>query len=144
MQRELDRWREMAIRTSSPQGLVILLFDGTLKAMAQARPALEAGDIEASHNALMQAQDIVMALMSVLSPDWPPTANLVKLFGFVHGRLVDANWKKVASPLDEAEPIVRELREAFAQLGQSALSPVGVGAGTTGTQDQKGGLNFAG
>lgn len=142
MQRELDRWREMSIRTSSPQGLMVLLFDGALKAMGQARAGVALGDIEASHNALMQAQDIVLALTSVLSPDWPPTANCIKLFGFVHSRLVDANWKKALEPLDEAEPVLRELREAFAQLGQGSLSPVGVGAG--GSQDRKGGLDFAG
>ena len=120
---ELARWREMSVRTLSPQGLVVFALEGVLRRVGLAEAAMRSGALEDAHVALTESQDALVAVAASLNPNWPPTANLRRLFDFGVRRLRDSNWQKDAAPLAEVTPILRELADAFRQMGQGAAAP---------------------
>jgi flagellar protein FliS len=117
-QQDLDRWREMQIRTQTPERLLVMLFDALLVRIGEARTAIAASRIEAAHNALVGGQDLLGGLSAAFNPDWPPTVNLRRIFAFCRRRLMDANFEKAVAPLDEVEPLIRTLRETFLQVAE--------------------------
>lgn len=120
---ELARWREMSVRTLSPQGLVVFALEGVLRRVGLAEAALGSGALEDAHVALTESQAALVAVAGSLNPGWPPTANLRRLFDFSVRRLRDSNWQKDAAPLAEVTPVLRELADAFRQMGQGAAVP---------------------
>jgi flagellar protein FliS len=134
----LAHWRQASIRTLSQKGLMVFVLDGVAGRVATARTAIREGRIEAAHEALVAGQDALNAVARALNPTWPPTENLRRLFDFVVRRLRDSNWQKDAAPLDEVEPILRELADGFRNMGgqeQPAL---------TGAAGAPRGVDFAG
>jgi flagellar protein FliS len=140
-QQDLDRWRVSQIRTQSPMGLVVMLFDALLLKVEEGRQAIHGGQIEPAHNALMAAQDMLGGLSAVLNPDWGPTVNLRQLYSFARRRIMDANFKKAAEPLDEVTPMLKTLRDTFAQVAET--SPSGQTAVEEGKESPRS-LDFAG
>lgn len=124
-QQDLDRWRVSQIRTQSPLGLVVMLFDALLVKIEEGRQAIAAGQIEPAHNALMASQDMLGGLAAVLNPEWEPTANLRRLYAFARRRIVDANFQKATEPLDEVAPLLKSLRDTFSKVaeGEAEVSP---------------------
>lgn len=113
-------YRQVGIATESRERLVVMLFDGLLKFMAQAKTAIDARQIEAAHNALIRAQDIVLELQRTLDHSQAPelAANLDALYSYFFKQLVEANRQKSRAAVEEIEPFVLELRDAFAQAEQ--------------------------
>jgi len=138
-QEVLDRWRVSQIRTQSPLGLVVLLFDALLLKIEEGRSAIQDGRLEPAHHALMAAQDMLGGLSAVLNPEWEPTANLRRLYAFARRRIMDANLKKTTEPLDEVRPILRTLRGTFAQVAEGEAPPAAAP-----TRDSPRSLDFAG
>lgn len=120
---ELARWREMSVRTLSPQGLVVFALEGVLRRVGLAEAALLSGAREDAHVALTESQDALVAVAGSLNPSWPPTPNLRRLLDFSVRRLRDSNWNKDPEPLAEVAPILRELADAFRQMGRGPVPP---------------------
>ncbi len=136
MEAELTRWREMSVRTLSPQGLVVFALEGVLRRVGLAEAALASGALEDAHAALTESQAALIAVAGSLNPAWPPTANLRRLFDFSVRRLRESNWDKNPAPLADVAPILRELADAFRQMGQGdALAPAAAGRAPKRTVD---------
>ena len=106
------------VLTASPEELQLMLFDGAIRFCEQARPALEAQDIEASFNALTRAQKIVMEMCHALRDEIDPEtcANMRGLYLFCYQNLVAANIEKATTPLEDALQILHHLRETWLLL----------------------------
>jgi flagellar secretion chaperone FliS len=119
-------YRANAVLTASPGQLVLMLYDGALKAIALAREAFEtpADDprrIEIINKQLLKAQDIVHELQNGLNLEVGGefARTLHRLYDYHNRRLLEANLRKEVAPLIEVERLLRELRDAWAQmLGQ--------------------------
>ncbi|MDA8199197.1 MAG: flagellar protein FliS [Thermaerobacter sp.] len=120
---ELARWREMSVRTLSPQGLVVFALEGVLRRVGLAEAALGSVALEDAHVALTESQDALVAVAGSLNPGWPPTANLRRLLDYCVRRLRDSNWQKDPAPLAEVTAVLSELADAFRQMGQGAAVP---------------------
>jgi flagellar protein FliS len=107
-----DHYQTSAVETASPAQLVLMLYDGALAAIVRAR--LSAG-AEAVNRELLKAQDIVSELLVTLDHGrgGALAANLASLYGFCLDRLVAANLRKDLSLLDDVEPVLRGLRDAW-------------------------------
>ena len=112
--------------TASPHKLILMLYDGALSNIAKARQALaENRRLEAArHN--RKAQDILFELMACLNEEQGGeiAQNLKKLYLYMIDRLVQANVRSLEEPLTETESLLRQLREAWEQIGKE----VGLGA----------------
>lgn len=116
-------YRANAVLTASPGQLVLMLYDGALKALALALEAFEqpADDfrrIQTINTQLLKAQAILGELQSGLSLEAGGefARTMHRLYDYHHYRLLEANVRKQVEPVIEVERLVRELRDAWAQM----------------------------
>lgn len=117
MKTKAQQYLETHILTAPREDLLVMLFDGAIRFAGQAKPKIASRDFEGSCKLLIKAQRIVIELMTSLQKDLLEPAvyqNLMGLYNFVYFRLVNANVKKDAAPVDEALKILVHLRETWA------------------------------
>ena len=119
---EQARWT--AVEAADPLELVLLLFTRTLECVSRARYAIAQGDIPGRTNAIQGAMDCMIELTHSLRREQQPELvhRLLELYSFVLDRLRDANYRQQSAPLDEAEPVLRTLLEAWVEC-RARLQP---------------------
>ncbi len=115
---------ETGVNSASPHQLVSMLFDGFAVALATARNALDAGQVEAKCAAINRAVRIVdEGLKASLDPAGGALArDLDELYAYVVMRLTRANLGNDAAGLDECLSLMQPLREAWAAIGPTVAS----------------------
>lgn len=119
-------YRANAVLTASPGQLVLMLYDGALRAIALAReefnaPAENPRRIETINQQLLKAQAILTELQNGLNLESGGefARTMHRLYDYHNRRLLEANVRKQVEPVIEVERLVRDLRDAWAQmLGQ--------------------------
>jgi flagellar protein FliS len=116
-------YRATAVLTASPGQLVLMLFDGALNSMAMAmedfkRPATDFRRIEAIHRNLHKAQSILAELQGGLDMEKGGefAQTMHRLYDYHMQRLFEANMRKRVEPVIEVERLVREIRDAWAEM----------------------------
>lgn len=106
------------VLTASPQELRLMLYEGAIKFCRQAKDAIGRKDFEASYNALMRAQKIVLELSTSLNPKIAPELcdKLSALYTFIYRKLVDANMERNVAHIDEAIGLLDYERETWEML----------------------------
>jgi flagellar protein FliS len=92
-----------------------MTFDGILRFLHNAKPALEEKRFEEQHQNLIKAQALIMELICSLnhSVNPPLAANLDRIYRYCYDRLTKANIDDDISALLEVEKTLSELREAW-------------------------------
>ncbi len=116
-------YQTQSILTASPGQLVLMMYDGALRFMAQARagfalPEDNYSRIEKINVALLRAQAILVELRANLdmSAGGEIAANLDRLYDYYVRRLQEANLRKDEKPVIEIEGLVRTLRDGWAEM----------------------------
>lgn len=116
-------YRVNSVLTASPGQLVLMLYDGALKSLAIAseafgQPADEPKRIETINQQLLKAQAILMELQSGLNMEAGGefARTMHRLYDYHYRRLLEANIRKQPEPVVEVERLLRELRDAWAQM----------------------------
>ena len=125
-------YRANSVLTASPGQLVLMLYDGALKAIGLARESFETVHedprrIEIINQQLLKAQAILAELQNGLNLEAGGefAQTMHRLYDYHTRRLLEANLRKQVEPVIEVERLVRELREAWAQmLTQNDVSSV--------------------
>lgn len=128
-------YRANAILTASPGQLVLMLFDGALRALGVAREACErpASDprrIEVANHQLLKAQNIIAELQGSLNlnaGDGQFAREMHRLYDYYNRRLIEANLRKDPAPIIEVERLLGEVREAWAEMLRSQESGLASG-----------------
>ncbi len=121
-----ERYRQTQIQTASPLDLIIMMYDGAIRFINQAKNALAEKEFAPANNALQRAQDIIDELNINLNPEAGEiAANLRNLYLFINQRLIEANVKKNGEILDEALKLLTTLRSSWVEL-QAAKKPAAV------------------
>ena len=110
-----EQYRKVQAQTGSRADLVLMLYQGSIRFMNRALAKLDANDIEATHNALLRAQDIILELQATLDLEigGQMASSLADLYRYCVELLIDANLKKVAVPIIEAKRLIQELESAW-------------------------------
>jgi flagellar protein FliS len=105
------------ILTASQEQLVLMLYDGAIRFCEGAKQGWQEENLEAAHNALVRAQDIVLELTYCLDKEagGELADQMAQLYTFCYRHLVEANVQRSASMVEEVQGILRELREAWFQ-----------------------------
>ncbi len=111
-----DRYKRMAVETVAPGKLLLMLYDGAIKNLENAKKAIGDKDIGRAHEEIIKVQDIIVELMSTLDMRYDIAGNLYSLYDYLHRRLVEANVKKDLRILDEVQGFMKELRDAWQQV----------------------------
>jgi len=122
-------YQAQSILTASPGQLVLLMYDGSLRFMAQARDAFGQPEetprrLETIHTALIRAQAIISELRANLDFDsgGEIAVNLDRLYDYYNRRLFECNMRKNEIPLNEVEGLVRELRDGWAEMLHTSVA----------------------
>ena len=121
-----NTYRQTQAQTAAPGELIVMLYRGAARFVASAIEAIEANDVEASHNQLVRAQAVITELLESLNVEQGGEVgrNLFRLYEFMNQRLVDANLRKDAAPARDVERLLRELLPAW----EEAVRLAGPGA----------------
>lgn len=116
-------YQAQSVLTASPGQLVLMLYDGALKFLGLAKEGFSMADdsprrIELINTNLLKAQNIVIELQSNLNREegGDLAATLDRLYDYYTRRLFEANISKSIEPVIEVERLLRELRDAWAEM----------------------------
>ena len=113
---------ESAVPEADPHQLVMMLFDGALAAIADARLNMIRGQIAARGKAISKAMSIVdQGLKCSLdrARGGEIAERLHALYEYVCEKLFEANIKGQPEALDEPAKLLGELQDAWAQIGKN-------------------------
>lgn len=111
-------YKSNSVTTASPGELTLMLYNGCLKFIHQAKKAIENNQITEKHTNIIKAEEIVRELMVTLNMDLEISKNMMTLYDYMHRRLVEANMKNDIVILVEVEELVTEFRDTWKQLIQ--------------------------
>jgi flagellar secretion chaperone FliS len=121
--RQLGAYRQVGVTTAvdgaSPHRLVAMLFEGLLEALAQARGALQAGNIEAKCAAIGRAVRIIEEGLKSglnLTEGGRLAADLNDLYAYVSLRLTQANRFNDEAALAECSRLIEPLSSAWNEM----------------------------
>lgn len=108
-----QQYKENAILTASPEELVLMLYNGIIRFIEEAKGTIEKKDYMAANNSIQRAQDIITELMLTLDMNYDISKNLYSLYDYMLRRLIDANVKKDVTILEEVKGFAIELRNTW-------------------------------
>lgn len=108
----LNQYKKAQVQTASPEQILIMLYDGAIRFLNQAKVHINNNNIEQSHTNIVKAQRIITEFMSSLDMDLggEMAQNLFNLYEYLHYRLVQANIKKDLQAIDEVLGHLRSLK----------------------------------
>ncbi|HVU15764.1 MAG TPA: flagellar export chaperone FliS [Candidatus Didemnitutus sp.] len=117
-------YRANAVLTASPGQLVLMMYDGALRALALAqeafsRPPQDLRRLEAINQQLVKAQQIIAQLDGALNfdvGDGQFAREMQRLYDYYSRRLLEANLRKQVEPVIEVERLLTEVRNAWAEM----------------------------
>ncbi len=111
-----NAYRRMEAESRSPMELVVMLYDGAIRFMADARNALARNDVRARTEATRRALDIVSELQNTLNvkEGGDIARELDRLYAYMSTRLLDVT-RGDAAAADEIHKLLCTLRDGFAQ-----------------------------
>lgn len=121
----LSRYGTVQVTTSSPGQILVMLYDGLFRFLGEARAAIQARDRPRAGERISRAHAILELLASTLDPAHAPELcdNLQGLYLFCMSRLVTANVKQDAAPIDEVTRVLAPLREAWREAVARGAAP---------------------
>lgn len=127
-----SRYQSDGMSGSSPQKLLLAVFDRLVRDLETAKGAITTGRIEAAHHALLNAQELVFELNLALEPEvWPAAHELRSLYEHLLEILVEANLNKSVDRVERCLAIVNPLAETWAEAHRT-LEEQKVGLAGTG------------
>ena len=110
---------ETGVVAASPHKLIVMLFDGALLAITNARQQMAAGQVAEKGTSISRAIDIVSCgLRASLdkSAGGELAENLDALYGYMISRLLHANLQNDRQALEEVGNLLNDIRSAWQQI----------------------------
>lgn len=109
---------EGAIEGASPHNLILMLMNGGLERLVQARSAMERGDTALKGSLIGKAISIISGLQASLERGQAPELvdNLERLYDYMQRRLLEANIKNDPAMLDEVNELLRTVKSAWIEI----------------------------
>ncbi|MED1642034.1 flagellar export chaperone FliS [Brevibacillus agri] len=108
-------YKNNSVTTASPGELTLMLYNGALKFLKQAKNALVEKQWEKSHEYNVRVQDIFQELIVTLDRSYPIAEQMFQLYDYLYRRMIEANIKKEIAILDEVEEFVIQFRDTWKQ-----------------------------
>jgi flagellar protein FliS len=118
-------YRELAVRSATPVGLVVMLYDGVISALQRAIGAIEAHDIEKRCAHLNRALAIIVYLEGILNFEagGEVAQTLKQLYLHTRTCVLQASLKNSKEMLVPLIQRFSELRDAWQQAEAKSSSP---------------------
>lgn len=109
-------YQKSSVLTASPGELTLMLYDGCVKFIKQAKLALENGNFAEKNDKLQKAQAIITELMVTLDERQPISKDIMRMYDYIHRRLIEANIKSDIEIIDEVEKLVFDFRNTWKEV----------------------------
>lgn len=119
-QRLVQRYSQTQVETSNPLHLVILAYDGALTSLKKAVESDRQGNYEQKGREIQRALDFVNELWSALDMERGSeiAVSLSAIYRFASSQILEANARKDTKTLELVQELLKELRDAWAQLNE--------------------------
>lgn len=110
---------ETGVAMASPHKLVVMLFDGALLSLVIAQKEMKLGNVAAKSKAISKAISIIEeGLRASLNKEagGEIAQSLNALYQYITSRLLQANLQNNPGFISEAQQLLGDLREAWAQI----------------------------
>jgi len=112
-----NAYRESSVLTATPERLIVMLYDGAHRFLAQAAAAMRVRNIPVSHGKLRRAENIISHLQATLDLEQGEIAhNLQSIYAFCLRHLNQARIDLDADKVDEVDRLLSTLRDAWDQI----------------------------
>ncbi|MGA4643130.1 flagellar export chaperone FliS [Limisphaera sp. 4302-co] len=117
-----ESYRRVATQTAPPGQLILMLYDGALRALDQALRGFASDDPATAnatiHNGTQKAVDIIRELNFSLNMERGGqfAATLRRLYDYFERRLFESNLRKERSGIEEVQRHLQTLRDAWATM----------------------------
>ena len=123
--RGANAYRRMEAESRSPMELVVMLYDGAIRFVADARNAIARNDVHARTEATRRALDIVSELQNTLNvkEGGDIARELDRLYLYISTKLLEVT-RGDAAAADEIHKLLCTLRDGFSQAAASGTPSV--------------------
>ncbi len=113
-----DQYQRSAVLTATQEQLIVMLYDGAGRYLAQAAVAMGERQIEAAHNKLRRAELIIGHLQASLDFErgGEIAPRLASIYLFCQRHLNQARLNSDPEPIDEVRRLLGTLRDAWSQI----------------------------
>lgn len=108
-------YQSNSILSSKPEELNLMLYNGLVKFLMQAKKSIEEKNVVKAHENMVKAQNIILEFQVTLDPEYEISNSLGLLYDYMYRRLVDANLKKDPKIVTEVLGFATELRDTWSQ-----------------------------
>jgi flagellar secretion chaperone FliS len=121
--RGAEAYRRMNVESRSPMELVVMLYDGALRFVGEARDAIGRNDVPARTEASRRALDIVAELQTSLNMEHGGdiARELDRLYTYIASRLLDVTRGDRAAA-EEIYKLLGTLREGWSQASAAVAA----------------------
>lgn len=116
MAKQLQTYQDNAVTTASGPKLTMMLYNGCMKFIKQAKSALENNDFENKNYYIQRAQDIVQEFMITLDQTVEISQQMLPMYEYIYHQLQQANIKNEVKYLDEALVYVTDFRDTWKEV----------------------------
>jgi len=123
--RGAEVYRRTNVDTRSPLELVVMLYDGALQSLGQARDALARNDLAARTTAVSRTLAILTELQGTLNvkEGGAIAEELDRLYAFSISRLLDVTTKRDQTAIEDIVRVLTPLRDGWSQIAQQGIAP---------------------
>ncbi|RFU67429.1 flagellar export chaperone FliS [Bacillus sp. V59.32b] len=111
-------YQQNSVNTASAGDLTLMLYNGCLKFISQAKIAIAEGSVEKRNTNIQKAQSIIQELMVTLNMDLEVSKQMMTLYDYLLRQLIEANVKNDSNILNEVEDFITEFRDTWKQVIQ--------------------------
>jgi flagellar protein FliS len=121
--RGIDAYRRTEAQSASPMQLVVMLYDGALQFLSEARTAQATGDLPRRAHALRRVAAILAECQSTLDLErgGGVAQELDRLYSYMSARLIDITVKKDPTAIDELYQLMTPLRQAWVEAAAQSV-----------------------
>ena len=115
-----NAYHEVAVQTSSPTRLVVMLYEGSIRFLRESVVAIDSRDLNAKRQSIDRAVAIVQHLQSTLDMEkgGPVAADLNRLYDYILSRILDGSAKLETAALEEAIKLLKVLLAGWEEIAE--------------------------
>lgn len=109
---------ESSILSADPHQVIVMMYDGLLESIAQAKGAIERNDLDTKAKMMTKAVNILTALQNALDKESQPeiSKNFETFYGHCIAILNDVNVSLETKGIDDVYSFIKPLRDAWKEI----------------------------
>ncbi|HHZ01839.1 MAG TPA: flagellar export chaperone FliS [Tissierellia bacterium] len=115
-----EQYKKTSVNTMTKGELLILLFDEAIKKLNQSKILMEHEDYENANETLAKTRSIFNYLIVSLDDNYQLSRDLSEMYMFFNTEIIRASSMKSTKYIDEILPMVKELRNTWAEADKIA------------------------